>query len=336
MAKTPTHVAVAVITREGGDVLIARRPDHLHQGGKWEFPGGKVESGEPVLEALQREMTEELGVTARRFLPLIRIHYAYTDKDVLLDVWQVADLVGEPNGREGQPIAWVSPELLSEYSFPEANLPIITAVCLPRVLLVTGEPEQDRSQFLRQLEAALRGGIRLVQLRAKTLDPAQFFELARRATELCHRYRAKILVNADPDVAVKVNADGVHLSSLRLNQLSARPLPRGKLVSASVHSERELLKAQSVGVDFAIAAPVNPTKTHPCAQSLGWDEFQRLAELASVPLFALGGMRAEQLVEACQKGGQGIAVLGAIWSAVDGANAAMSIIAAQDRAWVAV
>lgn len=127
MSTQLVHVAVGVIVG-GLGILIARRPESAHQGGLWEFPGGKVEVGEPVQEALARELDEELGITVTGPQPLIEIKHDYGDKQVLLDVWWVTAFSGEPRGKEGQPIAWVKPEKLSDYAFPAANQPIITAI----------------------------------------------------------------------------------------------------------------------------------------------------------------------------------------------------------------
>jgi 8-oxo-dGTP diphosphatase len=120
------HVAVGIIWNlQKTAVLIAKRPDHLHQGGLWEFPGGKVEVGESVIEALGRELQEELAIKPGACAPALEVRYCYPDKTVLLDVWQVLDFVGQPTGCEGQPVAWVSLQELGNYAFPEANLAII-------------------------------------------------------------------------------------------------------------------------------------------------------------------------------------------------------------------
>ena len=121
---SPIHVAAAVIHDERGRILIALRPEHLHQGGLWEFPGGKVEAGEDSRRALARELKEELGIHVDKAHPLILIPYRYPDREVLLDVWCVDRFSGEAHGREGQEIAWVLPGDLSQYRFPPANLPI--------------------------------------------------------------------------------------------------------------------------------------------------------------------------------------------------------------------
>jgi len=119
------HVAVAVISDRQGRILIAKRPDDVHQGGLWEFPGGKVEIGEELEAALKRELAEELGIELLSCEPMLKISHDYHDKAVLLDVWHVTDFAGEPYGREQQAIRWVSRQALCDYRFPKANQPIL-------------------------------------------------------------------------------------------------------------------------------------------------------------------------------------------------------------------
>ena len=317
MPHPPIHVAVAVIENARGEFLLARRPQHLHQGGLWEFPGGKVEPGEDIRTALDRELHEELGITAKIARPLLRVRHDYPDKRVLLDVWRVTAIHGTPHGREGQPLVWVPPDELHSYQFPQANAPIVTAALLPSVYLITGEPEAGAAQFLQRLERAVSVGVRLVQLRAKSLDVAQYRALAQAALSICHEHSAQLLLNADPQIALELNADGVHLSGARLAALHARPLPRAQWVAASVHSLDQLRQAQSIGVDFVVASPVLQTQSHPDAVPLGWDGLRALTEAAVVPVFALGGMNAEQIGRAYEQGAQGVAVVSAIWNADD-------------------
>ncbi|HEY7775116.1 MAG TPA: NUDIX domain-containing protein, partial [Kineobactrum sp.] len=122
------HVAVAVVVDAGQRILISRRAGSAHQGGLWEFPGGKVEPGEPVGDALARELREELGIGFRAAQPLLLVPFNYDDKAVLLDVYRVTGLEGEARGLEGQPVAWVSAMELSQYPFPAANAPIVAAI----------------------------------------------------------------------------------------------------------------------------------------------------------------------------------------------------------------
>ncbi len=125
MAEPWLHVAVAVIMNADQHVLISRRHPRAHQGGLWEFPGGKVETGESVQQALCRELHEELGIEAVIGDALIQVRHHYSDKAVLLDVWRVTAFTGEAVGKEGQPLRWVTISELSEYEFPEANRPIV-------------------------------------------------------------------------------------------------------------------------------------------------------------------------------------------------------------------
>ena len=122
------HVAVGVIVDDHGQLLIAKRAAHLHQGGLWEFPGGKVDEGETIQQALRRELDEELGIQVTAFSPLVEIHHDYPDRHVLLDVWRVDGFDGVPHGREGQPLRWVAPADLIASEFPEANRPIIDTI----------------------------------------------------------------------------------------------------------------------------------------------------------------------------------------------------------------
>ena len=121
-------VAAAVIENNQGEILIAKRLDHLHQGGKWEFPGGKVEAGESALEALTRELNEEVNLDVVNATSLIKLEYDYGDKFVILDVWHVNQFNGDAKGLEGQEVKWVHKSKLADYEFPAANLPIIAAI----------------------------------------------------------------------------------------------------------------------------------------------------------------------------------------------------------------
>jgi len=116
---------VGVIWGQSHQVFIAKRADDAHQGGLWEFPGGKLESGELPLAGLSRELEEELGIVVSIAEPLMQQRHDYSDKSVLLDVWQVKAFTGEAHGREGQETRWVSVSELNNYDFPKANSVII-------------------------------------------------------------------------------------------------------------------------------------------------------------------------------------------------------------------
>ncbi|MCL2917730.1 8-oxo-dGTP diphosphatase MutT [Shewanella litorisediminis] len=121
------HVAVGII-KKGASILLAKRHGHLHQGGKWEFPGGKVEAGETTSDALKRELREEVGLTIHSSLPYMEISHDYPDKQVLLDIHLVEDFSGDAVGAEGQQIEWVTLQEIGQYQFPDANQPILDKV----------------------------------------------------------------------------------------------------------------------------------------------------------------------------------------------------------------
>jgi 8-oxo-dGTP diphosphatase len=306
------HVAAAVIVNDQGDVLIAKRPPEKHQGGLWEFPGGKVEADEDVVAALHRELFEELGIDVEQARPLIRVRHRYPDKSVLLDVWRVEQYSGEPHGREGQPVEWCAPEALSEREFPAANLPIIAAAQLPKCYLITPEPG-DQNEFLAGLETALEQGVRLVQMRARGLSGEGYKQLAKEVVAHCHAHGARVLLNCDPAWVAEVGADGVQLSSSRLKSLTQRPLGREYLVAASCHSEAELQQAVRLEANFALLSPIKWTKSHPDTEPLGWDAMQRMIDEVAIPVYALGGVSRDDLEAAFAAGAQGIAAIRSLW-----------------------
>ena len=314
MLDSAVHVAVGVVRNGAGEVLIARRPEDVHQGGKWEFPGGKLQPQETVEQALRRELEEEVGIGVTSARPLIQVHHTYSDKTVWLDVWQIESFTGTPHGREDQPVKWASMENLVSHDFPAADAAILQAITLPDRYLITGAFDSE-SHLDELLEKSLLAGIRLVQFRAKELESDAYGRLARRVIERCHVHGARVLLNAEPALVEALGADGVHLTTSRLLALKQRPLPQDKLVAASVHNQAELEQANRCRVDFSVIAPVSPTRSHPEATALGWAAFATLAAAANHPVYALGGLGPEHLSRVWQEGGQGVAAIRSLWGA---------------------
>ncbi|KPZ55843.1 8-oxo-dGTP diphosphatase MutT [Pseudoalteromonas sp. S3776] len=121
------NVAVGVIKKNNA-IFICKRANEQHQGGLWEFPGGKVEAGESVFAALKRELSEEVGITIHSSSQLMVIEHDYGDKCVKLDIHVVSNFSGEAHGAEGQPSEWVAINELSNYEFPAANAEIIEKI----------------------------------------------------------------------------------------------------------------------------------------------------------------------------------------------------------------
>lgn len=309
------HVAVAVIVRDGR-VLIARRPDHVHQGGLLEFPGGKVEPGESVQAALVREIAEEtsLRVPEASLEPVIGIRHDYGDKRVFLDVWETRAAEGEAEGCEGQPVEWLAPEQLRDEDFPAANRPIIRALRLPRQLAITGaasDPDQAVARLLAGLEVARPP---LVVLRAPTMSAQVYRELVAKALPVCEKAGAALIVHGGPEVfRATPDARGLHLPWREAARLSARPVPEDVWLGVSCHNRQEIEQATAIGADYVTLGPVKPTESHPGAPTLGWPAFTDLVSGAALPVFALGGLSPGDLREARQRGGQGIAGIGFWW-----------------------
>ncbi|MDR6678481.1 Nudix family hydrolase [Pseudomonas oryzihabitans] len=307
------HVVAAVIRNPQGQILIAQRPAHKHQGGLWEFPGGKVEAGEAPAAALARELVEELGIQVTAARPLLQVRHDYPDQAVLLDVWQVDAFTGEAHGAEGQPLAWVAPRELAGYDFPAANRPIVQAARLPERYLIT-PGELTTAELLNGLHRALDSGIRLVQLRTPDNFDPQYRDLAGDVQGLCTG-RAQLMLKGPLEWLGDFPAAGWHLTAAQLRRYApnGRPFPEQRLLAASCHDAEELALAQQMGVDFVTLSPVMPTASHPGAQTLGWVKAQQLLADCNLPAYLLGGLGDEDLTGAWQAGAQGVAAIRAFW-----------------------
>lgn len=305
---------VAILRDRDGRVLISQRPAGKPQAGRWEFPGGKLEAGEAPEAALRRELLEELGIVAGPMRPLIVVKHAYSDFTVELDVREVLHFGGAPNGREGQRLKWVAADDLPREDILEADRPIINAARLPDRFLITPDPATfSRESFLDALAVSLRSGIRLVQLRANSLALDDYERLAQDALALCQEYGARLLLNAAPNLLVRVRAAGIHLSARRARRWRTRPVDDDVWLSIACHSSVELDHAVRLDADFVLISPVAPTPTHPERSPLGWNAFRELTARAPMPVFALGGMEIHDIDRVRAAGGQGIAAIRAFW-----------------------
>ncbi len=321
------HVAVGAIVQrnasseqsaQGDSVLIAKRANHQHQGGLWEFPGGKVEAGEHVTDALVRELQEELAITATAFQPLIQIRHDYGDKCVLLDVWVVTEFSGVPVGQEGQPLEWVPLNRLHYYAFPAANRPIVQALSLPTLIAITPDLDDADALFEFCLKAVDRGA-NGIQLRAPQLTTHDVRLLYQRIEQLSGVQKlwlnSRHLVNAagnleKVDLDVVASLKGVHFCASHLvaaQTLMAAGVFAHCSTTAACHNAAEIIWAETADVDAILLSPVLPTASHPEASGLGWSEFARLVQAAKRPVYALGGMGLKDIAMAKQSYAQGVA-----------------------------
>ncbi len=316
MTKSPLHVVAGILHDARGRVLLAQRPAGKHLAGLWEFPGGKADAGEAPVDALARELREELGIVVESARPLIGVPYRYPDKNIVLDVWQVALYAGEPRAREGQRLAWVNPGLLDRVPMPPADRPAIAALRLPDRYLVTPALGPDQADsVLRGIARACRDGVRMIQLRLPTWNREQLADIARPLRDICCGHGTQLLLHRDWALAAVLGIDGVHLPARTAATLAARPLPADKWVGVSCHDAAELVHAARLGADFATLSPVFATPDHPHAAALGWDGFADLVAAAVLPVYALGGLGNGDLDAAQMSGAQGIAAIRGLWQA---------------------
>lgn len=309
-----TEVAAAVMLRgdpSAPEFLLAQRPPGKVYAGYWEFPGGKVEPGETARHALDRELHEELGIEVETAYPWLNRAFDYEHARVMLRFFRVTAWHGEPHPREGQGgLAWTHAARPDVEPILPANGPILRGLQVPLVYGISAASDLGIAPFMARLEKALAGGLRLVQLREKTLAEAERLPLAERVAAACRRHGAELMVNADVELAARLGA-GVHLTSAQLADMTARPdLP---WVGASCHGEAELDRAIALGADFVALGPVLATPSHPETAPLGWERFARLIEDYPLPVFALGGLLARDLEPARRAGAHGIALRSGAW-----------------------
>ena len=308
----PVQVVAGVLVDARGRILLARRTAGRDLAGAWEFPGGKLERDETALHGLDRELNEELGIRIHAAEPLISVPYAGNGKRIVLDVYRVTSFGGKPKGLEKQALAWAPPDKLTTYPMPPADRPVVAALTQPDRCLITPEPGIDIDAFLDRLERALRAGVRRVQLRARSLDAAALAKLAGQVKARCDAHQAELLINGDAALASDLGC-GLHLRSEQLLACTRRPVPVTQLLSASCHDAAELEHAQAIEVDFALLGPLQATATHPDRKAMGWTRFSRLRETVALPIYALGGLRPDDITRARQHGAQGIAAIRGLW-----------------------
>jgi len=312
-----TEVVAAVLTQPDGRVLLAQRPPGKVYAGYWEFPGGKVERGESLEAALTRELHEELGIVVTRAHRWITRVFNYPHATVRLNFFRVFGWQGEPHPHEGQIFSWQLPDAVEVTPLLPANFPVLKALSLPSVLGISHAESLGVDTFLARLDLALHNGLRLIQLRDKTLPEEARLQLARETVRRARPHGARVLVNGSLELAHAANADGVHLDSSAAAALTARPdcaAPDSFLVGVSCHGAAELAHAAVIGADFALLSPVLPTLTHPGAATLGWDGFSALAAASPIPVYGLGGLGRDDVALAQSHGAHGVALLRGAWT----------------------
>ncbi|HEX5962078.1 MAG TPA: Nudix family hydrolase [Rhodanobacteraceae bacterium] len=304
----PIEVAAGILSDDQGRILLMQRLPGKHLAGLWEFPGGKLEPGETVGQALVRELAEELGVEVLASEPLISVPWQYPEKTVRLHALRVTNWRGTPRAREGHPLRWAAVPDMHIATMPPADAPIVTALRLPPYYAIKPGSESlfgpgGTSTTTKSKSDPCPG---LGQLRMPGASRESVRDVARQWLKADMALREWLLVNGDIDLARELGV-GVHLKAAQLRELRERPLPRTSWVGASCHDAEELELAAAIDADFATLSPVQVTASHPDAGPLGWERFARLVADARLPVYALGGVGPADLERARAAGAQGVA-----------------------------
>ncbi|RMF90636.1 MAG: thiamine phosphate synthase [Nitrospinota bacterium] len=195
--------------------------------------------------------------------------------------------------------------------------------------LVTDRRQTQGRELVQVVEPALQGGVRAVQLREKDLSSRELYRLAVQLRALTSRYQALLLVNDRIDIALAVEADGVHLGGHSLPPAVARRLigPH-KLIGVSTHSLAEARAAQAEGADFLLFGPVffTPSKAR-YGKPVGIEALQEVHRAISIPLYAIGGIKVHNVGSIAATGVEGFAVISAVMAAPDPEQAAQDLLA---------
>ncbi|MBC8006731.1 MAG: Nudix family hydrolase [Prolixibacteraceae bacterium] len=330
MKQSVVDVAVAVVEHDDGRFLLAQRPIGKVYEGYWEFPGGKVEPGEPIAHALNRELREELGMDVELAYPWITRVYAYPHATVRLHFYRVVRWRGEPHPHERQALSWQYHHQLNVSPILPANAPILKALSLPTSLGITCAWESGVETALERLRLAVASGLRLVQVREMNLDPAAREIFAAHAVREVREVGGIVVINCDVRLAT-ILGSGLHLPSREL--MSATSRPDVEWCSASCHDANELEKARDLGLDFVLLGPIQATHSHSGVPGMGWTRFADLIQDYSLPVFALGGMQLANLDEARRRGAHGVAMVRGAWEQEENQGSSSSIRPVSGSTW---
>jgi 8-oxo-dGTP diphosphatase len=303
-----TEVVAAALIRADGSYLLAQRPPGKVYAGYWEFPGGKVERGETSMQAIIREIREELGVTITEATPWLTRTHVYAHASVRLRFFRATAWQGELQRLDGQDFAFQTPGQETVGPMLPANGPLLAAMALPAFYAITFAEEIGEEAMLSLLDDASKypwkGRFGLVQVREKGWPLARRLAFLRNVCELLQPRGVRVVFNGD---ALEAPADGIHLTVHHLMGCTARP--SAPLVGASVHTQQELAHAAALGLDYVLLGAVNVTRSHADAKPLGWEGFRSIAADAPLPVYALGGLHAHDLTTAMQHGAHGVAMM---------------------------
>jgi 8-oxo-dGTP diphosphatase len=305
------NVSVAVLINADHQVLLGQRPPPKSWNGWWEFPGGKIEKGETSVDALYREIYEEIGVKITQFKKWVTRKYSYGENDITLHFFKVQKWEGEVSSKENQKLVWTYLKNPNVSPILPANLFVQKAFDLPKYYAITNLSEMSKKVFFNQLENKITNGLKMIQVREKNISFNEFKIFSKEVIKICKPKNVKVIINSDVNLAYEIKSDGVHLTSKDL--ISIKTKPKNLIVSASCHTQEEINIAEKLNIHFVVLSAVNKTKSHSNIKPIGWNKFQTIANKTNIPIYALGGLSSGDYEVALENGAVGIASQRSIW-----------------------
>lgn len=187
--------------------------------------------------------------------------------------------------------------------------------------------EKEDPSVLEKVEAAYRGGADIVQLRSKNLSDKTLYQIGVGMRKIANRYRKLFFVNDRPDIAVAVEADGVHLGQDDLPiQEARRIVAQGRLfIGRSTHSLKQVLEAEKEGADYIGVGPIFKTPTKPSYKPVGLELIRQVSQKIKIPFVCIGGINQDNIESVLESGARRVAVVRAIFGATDVSSATKNL-----------
>ncbi len=316
------HVVAGIIRhpRNPSKLFFTQRQKGQHLEDLWEFPGGKLEKGESRFHALQRELEEETGIRVLSALPFHSLTHQYRDKNIFLDVWEVKDYSGRAHGREGQLSKWLDLEELSEYPFPEADLPVLQALMLPSELLITPEltsliVDSSLQHFQKMMQMHIYP---LVLFRSHYLDNKRYLDVATKLKEICDSTNAELIITRADLNSLQSKQfesfDRRHIDACSIKKLTNLSFDESSFLSVGCRDSKELELAEETNCNFILLSTSCESIEDPQKITRDWHRFKNVALQTRIPVFAEGNIDRKDLSVARYQGAIGVAGSTDFWS----------------------
>ena len=310
---TNIQVAVGILKDSDAKYLLGKRLNSQSWPGWWEFPGGKLEKNEKPAEALKREIFEELGIVVKKYKQWTTRRVIENNKITTLFFFLVLSWSGKIGGKEGQELKWVNLKSFNSKKILPPNQIIHKALKndLGDIYAITNLQEMQSENFFQILKNKIDQDLKFLQIREKALSERDLITFIKQIKRLLKRTNVKIIINGSIDLAYKYELDGVHLNSIQLYELEN--FPNDLLVGVSCHSKKDLEVAEEKNADYVVLGPVKKTLSHPNGDFIGWNKFKNLAEKSNLPVYAIGGMKKNDIALSFENGAIGIASQRDFW-----------------------